>query len=1148
MHGRRTCKSASAWSWALTAAAAIAGCAGAQREPLGKPAAAEGGRTAVTTAPADYDPARAFLTLAQLDPAPATSASVEEKPLSSRGQAYLQEAEKLVAEERFTEATQALEKALRSDPAAAAVHQALAWAAYSAGNAERARGHAAEALRLNGDDPRSYYILGRAAFDEGDTRTAVRHFRTGLACTAIGSARGVAALADWYLAKSLAAEGYLTAALQSYAAFEAQVQRLTDVAEPPPAELATLLRLNPDSAAEPVALLHERLGQFAEAADALARVMASPRPGLDTRLRYARLLAAAGRFDEALTQARAAGELATDPDAVVALLADIRRQMRQPALVSDDVRALAQQRPDDRRWLLAYVGVLRSLEQSEAAEAALAGYVAAHPEATDVAWQLCDDYVRAGRRAPAVELAARLVLSRPQDYGEALVRLAAWSSDPQMCAAVLENQAAGSPAVRYLAGVLALRLKQTDRGKAWLGEVLAGMPDFAPARLALAEQYLTEYRWQDVVDLLQDRDRPDANFEWALGAAYDGQDAAEPAVQHYSAAVRLNRADTRSMFALAELYERTDAPLRAQRQYEAILDVNPLHEAAREALVGLLLSSRMFDEAEAQVRMLTKLAASPNCVARCEVRLQLARGGSDVEQAQRTLREALAQAGPDAESLTLLASLDLARDDAPAAEQELRVALAVVPDHLLAHELLVWSYRRQLRFEEAATELRTLLARHPRRTRWIKNLIDVLMIDQRYTDAASVAAAALRLEGLDARVVREFRLGLLEALEASGNVTERIAVLQRWLATGDADWDWRGRLVDAYRAAQQPAEAEAAAAGWYAADPADRQAADLYRRALVAGGKYEAAEQIALDALEEDPGNVNLQLALIEVLGQAQRFDAALELVESLLPTTPQTLGMLATELDLYRDAKRYADAAVLATRMLQDEGLARSVGPLGESYLRERLSAALIDALVSGERYEEAQAKLTRWIDQADTTADKFGYLRLLAGVNQQRGLAAEALESLELAYKLDPTDAGINNDLGYTLSEAGQRLDEAERMVRFAVAHEPRNAAYLDSLGWVLYRRGRFDEAQTWLRRAVGSPEAREDPVIYDHLGDACWRAGVPEAAAEHWKKAVELGEARLREREDTVSRRVVDAARGKQAAAANGQRPAVAPVAGE
>jgi Tfp pilus assembly protein PilF len=77
---------------------------------------------------------------------------------------------------------------------------------------------------------------------------------------------------------------------------------------------------------------------------------------------------------------------------------------------------------------------------------------------------------------------------------------------------------------------------------------------------------------------------------------------------------------------------------------------------------------------------------------------------------------------------------------------------------------------------------------------------------------------------------------------------------------------------------------------------------------------------------------------------------------------------------------------------------------------------------------------------------------------------------------------------------------------MIRKALASEPENAAYLDSMGWVLYRLGKLDEAASHLEKAVGLPTGN-DSTLWDHLGDVYSKLDKPEKAKNAWKKALEL-----------------------------------------
>jgi tetratricopeptide (TPR) repeat protein len=94
--------------------------------------------------------------------------------------------------------------------------------------------------------------------------------------------------------------------------------------------------------------------------------------------------------------------------------------------------------------------------------------------------------------------------------------------------------------------------------------------------------------------------------------------------------------------------------------------------------------------------------------------------------------------------------------------------------------------------------------------------------------------------------------------------------------------------------------------------------------------------------------------------------------------------------------------------------------------------------------------------------------------------------------------------NDLGYLWADQNKHLHRALEMTRAAVAAEPDRVAYLDSLGWALYRLGQFEKALGPLEKAAASDDA--DGVILDHLGDAYQKLGRFDDAKSSWQRAAE------------------------------------------
>jgi Tfp pilus assembly protein PilF len=156
---------------------------------------------------------------------------------------------------------------------------------------------------------------------------------------------------------------------------------------------------------------------------------------------------------------------------------------------------------------------------------------------------------------------------------------------------------------------------------------------------------------------------------------------------------------------------------------------------------------------------------------------------------------------------------------------------------------------------------------------------------------------------------------------------------------------------------------------------------------------------------------------------------------------------------------------------------------------------AALIKKFESDPKLRESPAAISQ-VRQARLSLSNIA-------VHEHDLPAAE--EWLEQVLDDAPDDVGAQNDLGYLWADQNKHLDRALRMIRRAVESEPDNMAYLDSMGWVLYRLGDYEGAVEWLRKAAASTES-PDGVILDHLADAYAKAGQAAEARATWQRALE------------------------------------------
>jgi tetratricopeptide (TPR) repeat protein len=127
--------------------------------------------------------------------------------------------------------------------------------------------------------------------------------------------------------------------------------------------------------------------------------------------------------------------------------------------------------------------------------------------------------------------------------------------------------------------------------------------------------------------------------------------------------------------------------------------------------------------------------------------------------------------------------------------------------------------------------------------------------------------------------------------------------------------------------------------------------------------------------------------------------------------------------------------------------------------------------------------------------------YSRALVAAGQGNIEQAEA----DLIYVLnqDQENAAALNALGYTLADQTDRLDEAEDLINRAYVLLPDDAAIMDSMGWIAFRQGRLEEAESYLRKALAMDD---NPEMAAHLGEVLWEMGRKDEARSIWDEALQ------------------------------------------
>lgn len=148
------------------------------------------------------------------------------------------------------------------------------------------------------------------------------------------------------------------------------------------------------------------------------------------------------------------------------------------------------------------------------------------------------------------------------------------------------------------------------------------------------------------------------------------------------------------------------------------------------------------------------------------------------------------------------------------------------------------------------------------------------------------------------------------------------------------------------------------------------------------------------------------------------------------------------------------------------------------------------------------AQAKeIAEGTENKDQILDHRFYF-WYAAAHEREDLHEQAEKLFYMSLELDPENAETHNYLAYMWAEKGINLDKAKEYVLIALEQKPDSGAFIDTLGWIYYQQGRYEEAYTEIKRAAEI--IPDDPTILDHLGDIYLKLDQPDKALTKWKRS--------------------------------------------
>ncbi len=278
--------------------------------------------------------------------------------------------------------------------------------------------------------------------------------------------------------------------------------------------------------------------------------------------------------------------------------------------------------------------------------------------------------------------------------------------------------------------------------------------------------------------------------------------------------------------------------------------------------------------------------------------------------------------------------------------------------------------------------------------------------------------------------------------------------------------------------------------------------------------QYETANEFFDLALKADPSRA-AEVLLAWGIGSliADRpieavkvFQRGLDMKAAAVPGKPGGDGKTATERN---PVFHFYLAGALAACERFEPAMAAARSAAEEKNDSARFASRLPWILFRARRYDEARQAYEKLLTQFGGEKDSVETLAVLrearlsiSALCVAQGRLDEAEEWLQQVLDEYPDDVGANNDLGFLWADENKHLDRALKMIVAAVAAEPDNHAYRDSLGWVFYRLGRLPEAVAELEKAAA--EKQPDATILDHLGDVYEKLGRHDKAVAAWQRA--------------------------------------------
>ncbi len=543
-----------------------------------------------------------------------------------------------------------------------------------------------------------------------------------------------------------------------------------------------------------------------------------------------------------------------------------------------------------------------------------------------------------------------------------------------------------------------------------------------------------------------------------------------------------------------------------------------------ERAMVLLAASRL-DKGEAELRKLVQQFPDFYDARRLLGRLLLDRSGGDprkVEEGLVHLKDAFRLYPGDVITGSTIAQILMSLDRPEEAEKVIATLLEQSPDQRMLNYTYAQILTRLGRGDEARPHLERVLTGDPSYAPAVFQLVDIYQKSSEWTKAAEALEPLVSRDPGNLDLQRQQAFFFLRG----GESRKALESLQMLHEVDPSDDRTAFYLAEALSDSGEREQADAIYKRLLEKNPGDADLLVSFGLSQLAQRNYPEAETTFRTLLgtpglaENGVAMARTQLALIDL----QRNDdegALAKAKEVLIYGEKPNLQAINIALDVLRREKRHAEALELLDPLVASHPT--------DAYLNARYVEFLLRSGEKDKARSLAESQLRMPNSKSITVADAFASAEEYAtGIELLEGVRKKDPESRDILFELGsfyerasryadaekvflellerhPGDAPTLNYLGYMWADRNENLERAETMLIEAVAAEPRNGAYVDSLGWVYFRLGKLDLAEKYLKEAARLIPG--DPTIQEHLGDLFAKQGEYQLALEKYKEALSL-----------------------------------------